>query len=251
MKFVRYSIKDKITYGIVENDEIQQIKGSLFDKVTFTGEKHSLSEVKLLAPIRPLKILALALNYKSHLGSQTAPSKPEPFYKVPTCIIGPGAAIIIPQGTNQVDEEAELVVIIGKKCRRVSEAQAIDYVFGYTCGNDVSARDWQKGDLQWWRAKSSDTFGPIGPYIVTEIDCSKLNIWARVNGKIVQHCNTSELLFTIPSLISFISKVVTLEVGDLIFSGTAGVPAQIKGGDTVDVEIEKIGTLSNPVISDA
>jgi len=247
MKIVRYLAEGRISYGEVEDETVKQIRGNPFDKIAYTGSEYPLSEIRLLAPSTPSKILAMALNYKSHLRSATAPTKPEPFFKTPSCIIGPGEPIIIPKGTNRVDEEAELVAVIGKRCSKVSKAEALDYLLGYTCGNDVSARDWQKGDTQWWRAKSSDTFGPLGPLMVTDIDGSKLNIWARVNGKDVQHCNTSELLFDIPTLISFISQVVTLLPGDLIYTGTSGAPAQIKDGDTVEVEIEGIGTLSNPV----
>jgi len=247
MKFARYATNGKVSYGIVEKNTIRQIKGDLLGKLSFTGSECPLSEVKLLAPFMPSKILAMALNYKSHLGSSPAPAKPEPFYKVATCVIGPGDTIILPKGSIRVEEEAELVVVIGKRCSKVSKAEAMDYVMGYTCGNDVSARDWQKGDVQWWRAKSSDTFGPIGPCIVTDIDCSRLDVWARVNGKVVQHCNTSELLFDVQTLVSFISKVVTLLPGDMIFTGTSGAPAQLNDGDKVEVEIEGIGLLSNPV----
>ena len=247
MKIVRYLAKGRISYGVIEVETVRQIRGNPFGKIIYTGSRYQLSEVRLLAPFRPSKILAMALNYKSHIRGATAPTKPEPFFKTPSCIIGPGETIIIPKGTSRVDEEAELVVVIGKRCSKVSKAEALNYVLGYTCGNDVSARDWQKGDIQWWRAKSSDTFGPLGPSVVTDIDGSKLTIRARVNGKEVQHCDTSELLFDIPTLISFMSQVVTLLPGDLIYTGTSGVPAEIKDGDTVDVEIEGIGTLSNPV----
>lgn len=247
MKIVRYLVEGRIAYGVVDNETIKQIKDSPFGKISFTGGEYPLSEARLLAPLIPSKILAMALNYKSHLHDRNAPTKPEPFYKAPSCVIGPEETILLPREAGRVDEEAELVVIIGRKCSKVSKAKALDYVLGYTCGNDVSCRDWQKGDVQWWRAKSSDTFGPIGPYIATDMDCSELNIWARVNGKVVQQCNTSQLLFDIPTLISFISQVVTLEPGDMIFTGTSGAPAQIKDGDVVEVEVEGIGLLSNHV----
>jgi 2-keto-4-pentenoate hydratase/2-oxohepta-3-ene-1,7-dioic acid hydratase in catechol pathway len=247
MKIVRCFVKDRVSYGVVEEDIVKEIEDTPFRRITYTGNVFPLSEVKLLAPTMPSKILALALNYESHVRSSPKPTKPEPFFKTPSCIIGPGESIIIPKKAGMVQEEAELVVVIGRRCRRVSRTQALEYVLGYTCGNDVSAREWQKGDVQWWRAKSSDTFGPIGPYIVTDVDSSQLNIWARVNGREVQHCDTSELQFDVPTLISFISNVVTLEPGDLVFTGTSGVPAQIKNGDIVEVEIEGIGILSNPV----
>lgn len=247
MKIARYLVGDEISYGVVEDDVVKQTSGTPFERIQLTGKEQPLSKVKLLAPCAPSKCLALALNYTSHLSDRTPPERPEPFYKVPSCIIGPDDTIVLPKQAGRVDEEAELVVVIGRRCSKVSEAQALDYVLGYTCGNDVSAREWQRGDIQWWRAKSSDTFGPIGPFIVTDIDASRLNIWARVNGKEVQHCHTSELLFGIPTLVSFVSQVVTLEPGDLIFTGTSGIPAQIKEGDVVEVEVEGIGTLSNPV----
>lgn len=247
MNIARYQVKGMVCYGVVDNDIVRQIKGSPFDRITFTGEETPLSEVKVLSPFIPSKILALALNYKSHLHDRNAPTKPEPFYKVPSCVIGPEETIILPREAGRVEEEAELVAVIGKKCSKVSKNKALDYVLGYTCGNDVSCRDWQKGDIQWWRAKSSDTFGPIGPYIVTDVDPSNLNIFAHVNGRVGQQCNTSELLFDLPTLISFISQAVTLECGDMIFTGTSGAPAQIRDGDVVQVEIESIGLLSNPV----
>ena len=250
MKFVRFSVRGRVAYGVVENNIVKQTKGNPFGRLVFEGSEYPLSEVKLKAPCRPTKSLAMALNYKSHLGGHEAPKRPEPFFKVPSCIIGPGEPIVLPKGTSRVDEEAELVVVIGRKCSKVSKTRAPDYVFGYTCGNDVSARDWQRNDIQWWRAKSSDTFGPIGPYIATDIDGSKLEVTARINGREVQRCNTSDLLFDIPTLISSISQVVTLYPGDLIFTGTSGTPAQIRDGDVVEVEIEGIGILSNPVKSE-
>ncbi len=248
MKIVKYLDKGMPSYGVIEKDIIKQIKGNPFNKIIFTDSIYPLSEVKLVAPSTPTKILAIARNYKSHiLETRKPPTKPEPFFKTPSCIIGSNEPVILPRGVGLVQEEGELVVVIGRRCSKVSKTEAMDYVLGYTCGNDVSAREWQSGDIQWWRAKSADTFGPIGPCIVTDIDCSRLNILVRINEKEVQHCNTSELLFNVPTLISFISQTVTLEPDDLIFTGTSGRPAQIKNGDVVEVEIEGIGILSNPV----
>jgi 2-keto-4-pentenoate hydratase/2-oxohepta-3-ene-1,7-dioic acid hydratase in catechol pathway len=248
MKIVRYLDKGIPSYGVIEKEIIKEIKGTPFNKIIFTDSIYQLSDVKLVAPSTPSKILGMALNYKSHiLETRKPPTKPEPFFKTPSCIIGPSEPIILPRGVGLVQEEGELVVVIGRRCSKVSKAEAMDYVLGYTCGNDVSARKWQRGDIQWWRAKSADTFGPIGPCIVTDIDCSRLNIRVRINGKEVQHCNTSELLFDVPTLISFISQTVTLKPDDLIFTGTSGRPAQIKNGDAVEVEIDGIGILSNLV----
>jgi len=248
MKLVRYEVQGKVKYGVVDGDTVDEVSASPFESYEETGKKHTLSEVRLLTPCTPSKVLAMALNYKSHLGDFEAPSQPEPFYKVPSSIIGPGDTIILPRDAERVEEEAELVVVIGKKCSKVSKTDALSYVLVYTCGNDVSARAWQQGDKQWWRAKSSDTFTPFGPYIVTDLDGANLNIWSRINGKEVQHCNSSEMLFDLPTLISFISQVVTLEPGDLIFTGTSGKPAELHDGDVVEIEVESVGTLSNPVV---
>jgi len=247
VKFARYQAQGKVSYGVVEGDVVKEMSGTPFEKYQLTGKSHKLSEVKLLAPCTPVKMLAMALNYKSHLGDRKPPDQPEPFFKVPTSIIGPGDTIILPKNAGRIDEEAELVVVIGRRCKGVSKADALKYVLGYTIGNDVSARVWQRGDKSWWRAKSSDTFAPIGPYIVTDLDGGNLEIFARVNGKEVQHCHTSELLYDIPTIISFISQVLTLEPGDLIFTGTSGVPAEIRDGDVVEIEIPGIGVLRNPV----
>ena len=159
--------------------------------------------------------------------------------------------MVLPPDSQRVDMEAELVAVIGKNAKNVSEADALDYVFGYTCGNDVSEREWQNssgGDIQWWRAKSSDTFSPIGPVIETDLDPTDVRIRGRVNGAEGQSCHTSEMIFNVVQAISFISKYVTLEPGDLIFTGTAGAPPTLKSGDVTEVEIAGIGTLTNPVV---
>ena len=160
-------------------------------------------------------------------------------------MIGHNDTIILPDDSERIDAESELVLVIGKKAKNVSSKDAFEYIFGYTCGNDVSARDWQKGDKSWWRAKSSDTFSPLGPFIVNEIDPENLEITGIINGEIVQKCNTSEMIWSIPKTIEFISKYVTLEVGDCIFTGTSGTAGQIKRGDEVVVEIENVGKLIN------
>ena len=247
MRFARYEVQGEVTYGVVEGEWLKSITTTPFEPYQITGHQHRLSEVRLLAPCTPSKVLAMALNYKSHLGDREAPTQPEPFFKASNSVIGPGDTIVLPRNAGRIEEEAELVVVIGRRCTRVSEGDALGYVLGYTCGNDVSARMWQRADMQWWRAKSSDTFCPVGPYIDTEANAPNLDIWARINGREVQHCRSSELLFDIPTLISFISQVVTLEPGDLIFTGTSGRPAELHDGDVVEVEVSGIGTLHNPV----
>jgi 2-keto-4-pentenoate hydratase/2-oxohepta-3-ene-1,7-dioic acid hydratase in catechol pathway len=254
MKFARFEANGKVAYGIVEGDVIKQISGSPFTRYRATDQTHRLSAVRLLAPVTPSKIVAIGLNYKSHLGTRVPPKVPEPFLKVPSSLIGPGDNIVIPREAIQdkitIQEEAELTIVIGKRCKRATRENALSFVLGYTCGNDVSARQWQSGDLQWWRAKSSDTFSAVGPYIATDLNPGNLRLKARVNGKTVQEQVTSDLLHDVPAIIAFVSSVMTLEPGDVIMTGTPGQPADLHPGDTVEVDIEGIGVLKNPVVAE-
>ncbi len=251
MKYGRFEANGQSAYGIVEGDSIREISSAPFEEYSETGAVHRLDAVRLLAPVsRPGKILAMALNYGSHLHGARPPSRPEPFYKTSSSVAGPGDAVVLPPDSRRVDMEAELVAVIGKSAKNVSEVDALDYVLGYTCGNDVSEREWQSGadsDVQWWRAKSSDTFSPIGPYIVTGLDPTDIRIYGRVNGVEGQTCHTSEMIFGVAEAISFISRYSTLEPGDLLFTGTSGAPPSLKPGDVTEVEIAGIGVLSNPV----
>ena len=247
MKIARYLAHGHVHYGAVEGDSVSALTASPFEDFEVTDHTHSLNEVKLLAPCVPTKILAIGLNYSSHLHDRPGPSEPMVFYKTPTSVIGPGEAIIRPKGTERLDAEAELVVIIKDQCRNVSPEEAMQHVLGYTCGNDVSARDWQREDRNWWRAKSADTFSPAGPYIVTDIDASNIRVSARINGAEVQGESTSYLIFDIPTLVSYTSRFVTLEPGDMIYTGTPGEPGEMKDGDVCEIEIEGIGVLSNPI----
>ena len=253
MKFVRFDSGNGAAYGIVEDDgTITEISNSpIGQSYEATGASHSLSDVKILAPNpNPTKMLCLARNYRSHLLGAQEPSRPEPFYKTPTAIIGPGDPIKLTADSGLVVCESELIVIMGKRAKNVSEEDALDYVFGYTCGNDVSARDWQGGpdaDTQWWRAKSADTFGPTGPFMVTDIDPQDVNIRGLVNGVEGQKCHSSEMIFDVKQSISFISRYVTLECGDMLWTGTSGTTPPINIGGDVTVEIDKIGVLHNPV----
>jgi 2-keto-4-pentenoate hydratase/2-oxohepta-3-ene-1,7-dioic acid hydratase in catechol pathway len=253
-KLARYEAHGEIAYGVVEGDVVKQLSGPPFGDYQVTDHTHALSEVKLLAPVVPGKVVAIGLNYKSHLGDREPPKVPEPFLKATTCVIGPGDTIVIPTQalieSEKIQEEAELSIVIGRHCKSATKANALSYVLGYTCGNDVSARNWQGNDLQWWRAKSSDTFGPIGPFIATDVDPGNLRITARVNGKTVQDSNTGDLLHDVPTIIEFVSRVMTLEAGDVIMTGTPGAPGDLRPGDTVEVEIEGIGVLTNPVTAE-
>ena len=249
-KYVRYRVNSTTGYGILDGDTIHGIHGDLFGKYSQTGAEHKLADVKLLHPVEPPKILAVGLNYKSHLGSRPAPPNPEIFYKPISALQHPDDPIKIPHSARNVHYEGELVIVIGKKVKDASRDQAHDAIFGVTCGNDVSERDWQSGaqkDLQWWRAKGSDTFAPLGPAIVTGLDYSKVLLQTRLNGEVVQKQNTSDLLFDCPTIVSWISQCVTLGPGDIIYSGTPGATKKMSPGDVVEVEIEGIGVLRNPV----
>lgn len=248
MKFARYLAHGQVSYGVVDGDTLREITTPPFDEYQITDHTHRLSEVKLLPPTTPSKILAVGLNYPSHLGDRPAPTEPLIFIKTPSSIIGHGDPIVRPRDVETLDEEAELVVVIKRQCRNVIREDALRYVLGYTCGNDVSAREWQRGDRQWWRAKSSDTFSPVGPYIVNDIDPGNVMLRARVNGEEVQAETTSNMFFDVPTIISHTSRRMTLEAGDLIFMSTPGKPAHLNAGDTVDVEVEGIGVLSNPIM---
>ena len=217
------------------------------------------AKVELGSLFRPRNVLCIGLNYKDHAaeGGVPLPEKPVMFAKLTSCITGPGAAIVLPSDTPEVDFEAELAVVMGRRCRNVPAAEALDYVAGYTCLNDVSARDFQRGDGQWVRAKSQDTFGPMGPYLVTSDDIPNpqaLSIQCSVNGKLMQDSNTDKMIFSVRELIAFLSRGITLEAGDVISTGTPhGVgfarkpPIFLKPGDEVTVEIQGLGKLSNPV----
>jgi len=237
-------------YALVEGETVRLIDGDLFGTWRPTEHTYPLSGVKLLPPTQPKQVFALAGNYRSHLEGEEIPPKfqiPQPFFKSVSSLVGDGEAIVIPEGTAEVHYEAELVIVIGKLARRVPESAALDYVFGVTCGNDVSARNWQKDDVQWWRAKGSDTFGPCGPFIVQGVPYDDLQLTLRLNGEVKQQARTSEMIHSVARTVSFISQHVTLYPGDLIFTGTPGETSAIRPGDVVEVELEHVGVLRNPV----
>jgi 2-keto-4-pentenoate hydratase/2-oxohepta-3-ene-1,7-dioic acid hydratase in catechol pathway len=246
-RFVRYEHRGEISYGMLRGEVIAQIEGGLFGGGAETGKTLGLGEVRLLWPCEPSKILAVGLNYRSHLGDRPAPAKPELFWKPPSSLLAPGGAIVIPRGAENVHFEGELVVVIGRKTKGVSAAEAAGCIFGFTCGNDVSERNWQKGDLQWWRAKGSDTFGPLGPAIAVGLDYKASRIQTRVNGEVKQSQLLSDLLFDPATVVSHASRCVTLYPGDVIYTGTPGSTSALKPGDSVEVEIDGIGILKNAV----
>lgn len=249
--YARYEFGGVTRYGLVNQEKIAELSGGLFDPPSPTGREVALGEVRLLAPCEPPKILAVGLNYRSHLGTRPAPNVPGIFYKPVSSIQNPGGPIVIPEGALDVHYEGELVVVIGKTVRKASREQAVDAIFGVTCGNDISDRNWQRGDgkdLQWWRAKGCDTFSPFGPFIVTGVRYGDLGLQTRLNGEIVQSQRTSDLIFDIPEVVRFISQWVTLAPGDIIYSGTPGETRPMKPGDVVEVTLEGVGTLRNPVV---
>lgn len=249
-RYVRYSRRGAVSYGILDGETIREIQGPLFGKHAETGTTVKLAEVKLLYPCQPPKILALAGNYKSHLGKGTPFKNPEIFYKPVSSLQNPGDPIVLPKTSTNVHYEGELVLVIGRRLKDATVEQARAGIFGVACGNDVSEREWQNGpqkDVQWWRAKGADTFGPVGPVIARGLDYGNLLLQTRLNGKTVQKQSTADLIYDGPTTVSFVSRFVTLTPGDLIFTGTPGTTGAIKAGDVVEVEIEGIGILRNPV----
>ena len=253
--FARFEIDGAVLHGIVEGPAIKEISGSPLNDYSETGNSHNLQDVKLLPPVSPRKIVAIGLNYRSHLGDKPGPAAPEPFLKSSTTVVGQGDNIVIPKIAIEegvkIQPEAELALVIGKDCKGATQENALDYVFAYTCGNDVSARDWQANDLQWARAKSSDTFGPIGPWMTTDLDPTNIQVICRVNGEEKQNQNTSDLLHPVTRIIEYVSSVITLQVGDVIMTGTPGTPGDIHPGDVVEVELSGVGVLTNPVVAES
>jgi 2-keto-4-pentenoate hydratase/2-oxohepta-3-ene-1,7-dioic acid hydratase in catechol pathway len=247
-RYVRYEHNGLISYGVLEGATIHQLEGDLFTgSRRRTGNKVPTSEARLLAPAVPSKVIAVGLNYRSHLGDREPAAYPGLFAKFPTSIVGPDDPIRMTPDVKDLHYEGELVVVIGKKARNVSVEEAPGFVFGVSAGNDVSERSWQRADLQWLRAKGSDSFGPIGPAIVTGLDYGNLALETRLNGEVRQSSNTSDLLFDVPTIVSYVSRYVTLQPGDVIFTGTPGTTAAMKPGDVVEIEIEGVGVLRNTV----
>jgi 2-keto-4-pentenoate hydratase/2-oxohepta-3-ene-1,7-dioic acid hydratase in catechol pathway len=252
-KFVRYRVGVHTTYGILEDDVVAEVEGTLFAHKP-TGVRRKLSEVTLLYPGTPGKVLAVGRNYKSHLGTRSHPSQPEMFYKPISCLQDPEGPIVIPRDSTDLHFEGELVLVIGKRVRHASKDEVHSAIFGVSCGNDVSDRNWQNGpakDIQWWRAKGSDTFGPFGPAVVTGLDFDNLRLQSRLNGAVVQDQTTADLIFDCATVVAFISRYVTLEQGDIVYTGTPGETRPMKPGDVVEVEIEDVGILRNPLVAES
>jgi 2-keto-4-pentenoate hydratase/2-oxohepta-3-ene-1,7-dioic acid hydratase in catechol pathway len=254
-RYVRYEHSGSVAHGILRGDSIQPIEGDLFGSRTPSGNPIPAADARLLYPTEPRKILALAGNYGSHIGDQPPPGHPEPFFKPITCLQHPEGDIILPPGAQDVHYEAELVVVISRRATNVTPEQAAGYILGYTCGNDVSERNWQNGsidgpenqDMQWWRAKGSETFGPVGPCVAVGWSLENAMIRSRLNGDVRQEAPLTDLIHKPAETVSFISRYVTLEPGDLIFTGTPGTTSRMNAGDVIEIEVDGIGVLRNRV----
>ncbi|MFN0107263.1 MAG: fumarylacetoacetate hydrolase family protein [Blastocatellia bacterium] len=251
-KYVRFEKAGRTAYGKIEGDSVRELTGSFLAGGKVTGKLHALKSVTLLVPCEVPKVIAVARNYKSHLGTVPPPPRVENFFKPTTCLQRHEAPIVYPSDATNLHYEGELVLVIGKTIRNATREQAREAIWGVTCGNDVSERNWQGGpdkDIQWWRAKGADTFGPAGPCVVRGLDHGNLMLRTRLNGQVVQESSTKELIYDCETIVSVTSKYVTLTPGDLIYTGTPGVTKPMKPGDVVEVEIEGVGVLRNKVVA--
>ena len=246
-KYIRYSHDNDINYGIVSNDMVFELTKAPYLGGTQTGKKIQLNNVQLLAPAEPSKVLAVGFNYHSHRGDLELPSHPPIFLKLPSSIIGPNENIIYHSGITDLHYEAELVAVIGKRASKISKEEAGDYIFGVTAGNDVSARNWQAEDLQWFRGKASDTFSPLGPMIVSGLNYKDLLVESKLNGKTMQSQRSKDHIHDIDAIVSHISQTVTLEPGDVIYTGTPGTTSSMVPGDIIEITIEGVGILKNTI----
>lgn len=257
MKIVRFLKQGKVKFGILETSTLKELKYSPFARPPrqsnlerlFSGREYELESVRVLAPCLPTKIVCLGLNYNSHARelNQRSPEVPLIFMKPSTSVIGPGEEILLPRSSERVDYEGELALVIGRRAKDIPAPEANQYILGYTCINDITERNQQAKDGQWTRAKGYDTFAPLGPWIETSITPDNLLIKTSVNGAIKQSGNTSDLIFSINDIVSFISCIMTLLPGDVIATGTPQGIGRLKQGDIVEVEVEGIGTLRNRV----
>jgi len=250
MIILNFNYKGKNKSGILEDKRIKEISGSFYDKYELTGMFYRIEDIRLLPPCMPSKVVAVGLNYMDHIkefGERDLPRDPTLFIKLPHTIIGPEDSIIIPKGATRVDYEAELAVVIKKYCRKVNSEEAANYILGATCLNDITERNIQAQDGQWTRSKNFETFCPIGPYIVTDIDYNNLDIKLLLNGETKQHSNTSNMIWKAEELVSFASEVMPLYPGDIVTTGTTKGVGPMKSGDAVEVAIEGVGVLRNYV----
>lgn len=260
MKIARFRDARRTAFAVVEGEELVEIRGSAYTRFRKTDTRYSLKDVKLLAPSETPQIWSPGPNFAGHPGKAGQPRSesssngaqhPEPWQRGMNALTGPEDPIIIPKdSTGEVHLEGEAVAVISKLCRRVTPQQASKYILGYTCGNDISERTWQREDGSMWRAKSSDSFAPVGPWVETSVDPQDMEIIVRVNGQEVQHTCAKNMRFSFAQIVSYISQQVTLHPGDLVFSGATSASAQLHPGDVVEVEIPGVGLLRNPVVAE-
>lgn len=253
-RFARYESGGAVHHGRLADGVLVRLSDAPWLGGIETGERDALAAVRLLAPCVPTKLVCVGLNYRAHIAESQSvvpgaepPREPMLFLKPPSAVIGPGEAIRYPAGVTRLDPEGELAVVIGRRARAVPRERALEHVAGFTCFNDVSARNYQRSDGQWARAKGFDTFAPLGPWIATGLDPAALTLECRVNGAVRQRAATRDLLFAVDELLAHISGIMTLEPGDVIATGTPAGVAPIEPGDRVEVEIGGIGVLANPV----
>ena len=255
-RYVRYDDGKETSYGIEEGTEIHQLSAAPWNGGGRTGQVVETADVTLLAPAEPSKVIAVGYNYISHREEMTheeprpIPEHPPLFLKLPTSITGPATDVIYPADATNLHFEGELVIVIGKTAHKVSAEEASEYIFGVTAGNDVSERDWQANDLQWLRAKASDTFGPLGPAVVAGLNYLDLRVQTRLNGKTMQNQSTIDHIHNVHAILSFVSRYVTLYPGDIIYTGTPGATAPMKPGDVVEIEVEGVGILRNRIVAE-
>lgn len=248
MNYLRFHTGQEIKEGVLlDNEEIREIQGSFYGSFSITEQSYQLAEVTLLPPCLPSKVVCVGLNYADHAREVNMPLPKEPvlFIKPSTTVIGPDETILYPSNSQQVDYEAELAIVIKDRAKNINAQDALSYILGYTCCNDVTSRDLQRKDGQWTRAKSFDTFCPLGPWIVPDLDTSNLKIQLILNGHLKQSSSTKEMIFSPAQLVSYVSKIMTLLPGDVIITGTPPGIGTMEIGDTVEVFIEKIGILRN------
>jgi 2-keto-4-pentenoate hydratase/2-oxohepta-3-ene-1,7-dioic acid hydratase in catechol pathway len=249
MRLVRFRFGDRIATGVVEGEAVRALAGTFFQNPVPSGEEIPLDDVRLLAPILPSKVVCLGKNYPAHAAEfgGEVPEEPLVFLKPSTSVSGPGDPIPLPPISNRVDYEGELAVVIGRIARNVRAEEAFRYILGYTCGNDVTLRDLQKKDDQWARAKGFDGSCPLGPWVETELDPIDVHLQTRVNGEVRQSASTSDMVFGVATIIEFVTEFMTLLPGDVIMTGTPEGVGKLEPGDRVEVEVDGIGALMNPV----
>ncbi len=254
MRIARFTTGDDPAYGLVDGagEKLAEVTGDpLYQRIELTGATHLVEDVRLLAPVIPRsKVIGIGRNYAEHAAEMgdEAPVEPLMFLVPNTAVIGPGDPVVLPPQTSEVHYEGELAVVIGRICKDIEPPDALGVVFGYTCANDVTARDLQRSDGQWARAKGFDSFCPLGPWIETDLDPSALGLVTRLDGEVVQDGTTADMVHDVAALVSYASKAFTLLPGDVILTGTPAGVGPIVAGQRVEVEVEGIGTLSNPVV---